>query len=223
MLPPDDILIGKDISDIFQGDGNDSITSDVSDNSTINSDSDSMYDTDDEVDSSPNPISPSPIKGQNTAPGQPIKMKVNMKSNNHQSLYIPFCLMMNARSLYNKQEHFKDLYQLGPDLILTSETWEKPRKKLTDLIGTNQYKVLSSHRGGGRVGGGCAIVYNQGSFKVESLDVDVEDGVEAVWALLTPKVSSAVSKVKRIAVGSFYVSPNSQHKPATIDHIIETI
>ena len=30
-------------------------------------------------------------------------------------------------------------------------------------------------------------------------------------------------KVKRIAVGSVYVSPNSQFKAATIDHIIESI
>ena len=30
-------------------------------------------------------------------------------------------------------------------------------------------------------------------------------------------------RVKRIVVGSFYVSPNSPHKAATIEHIIETI
>ena len=30
-------------------------------------------------------------------------------------------------------------------------------------------------------------------------------------------------KVKRIAVGTFYVSPRSTHKDATIDHIIESI
>ena len=29
-------------------------------------------------------------------------------------------------------------------------------------------------------------------------------------------------RVKRIVVGSFYISPNSQHKAATIEHIVET-
>ena len=30
-------------------------------------------------------------------------------------------------------------------------------------------------------------------------------------------------KVKRIAVGSYYVSPRSKHKQDTLDHIIDTI
>ena len=45
-----------------------------------------------------------------------------------------------------------------------------------------------------------------------------------VWALFTPKIGNVnMRKVKRIAVGSVYVSPNSQFKAATIDHVIETI
>ena len=104
-----------------------------------------------------------------------------------------------------------------------SETWERRRKRLNDIVGTNQYHTISYHRGGNRVGGGCAIVYNDSRFKVENLEIEAVAGVEAVWALFTPRVSTTLSKVKRIAVGSFYVSPNSVHKTATIDHIIETI
>ena len=107
--------------------------------------------------------------------------------------------------------------------MLASETWERKNKRLKDIIATNQYQVLSYHREGSRVGGGCAIVYSQARFNVESIDVDIEPGVEGVWALLTPKVSSSLDRVKRIAVGSFYVSPNSPHKQATIDHIIHNI
>ena len=131
--------------------------------------------------------------------------------------------MLNARSLYNKAEHLKDLYQLGPDLIIASETWERKRKQLADIIGTRTYHTISYYRQGGRSGGGCAIIYTDTRFKVEKLDVDTAEGVEAVWALFTPRVNTSNGKIKRIAVGSFYVSPNSMYKTATIDHIIETI
>ena len=48
-------------------------------------------------------------------------------------------------------------------------------------------------------------------------------GVEAAWALFTPQSSTVHHKVKKIAVGTFYVSPKSVHKDATIDHIIQSI
>ena len=51
----------------------------------------------------------------------------------------------------------------------------------------------------------------------------VPDGVEAAWALFTPVSSTVHHKVKKIAIGTFYVSPKSVHKDATIDHIIENI
>ena len=113
--------------------------------------------------------------------------------------------MLNARSLYNKSDHFKDLYQLGPDCILVSETWEKLRKPLKDIIATDQYSSISYHRDANKTGGGCAIVHNQSRFNVEKLNIDVPVGVEGIWALLTPKVNTTLSKVKRIAIGSFYV------------------
>ena len=181
-----------------------------------------IYDTDDEPDSEPAPVILNPIVGQIIRPGQPIRMDVNL-DNSEQHPVLPLCVMLNARSVYNKADHFKDLYQLGPDLIIVSETWERRRIRLKDIIGTDRYQTISYHREGNRTGGGCAIVYNDTRFNVEKIDVEVEAGVEAVWALVTPKVRTVCSKVKRIAVGSFYVSPNSIHKPATIDHIIETI
>ena len=132
---------------------------------------------------------------------------------------LPLCVMLNARSAYNKVDHLKDLFQLGPDLLIISETWERESRRLSDIIASSTYQTISYHRKGGRIGGGCAIIYTDTRFKVEKLDVDVTEGVEAVWALFT----TTYSKVKRIAVGSFYVSPNSVYKTATIDHIIETI
>ena len=121
-----------DISDIFQGDSNDTIASD----DTVLSDSsnDTVYDTDNEVESDPVTVNLTPIQGQVTRPGQPVEMNVNM-NNNQKSSSLPLCMMLNARSVYNKADHFKDLYQLGPDIILVSENlgetvkgynWHKP-------------------------------------------------------------------------------------------------
>ena len=120
--PPRKSDYDMDISNIFQGDSNDTITS--KDSSVISPDI-TVYDTEDEAEATPPPVCLSPINGQHMAPGVPIQMQVNMKSNINQASNIPLCFMMNARSLYNKQEHFKDLYQLGPDLIFASETWER--------------------------------------------------------------------------------------------------
>ena len=48
-------------------------------------------------------------------------------------------------------------------------------------------------------------------------------GVEAAWVVFTPFSNTVHHRVKKIAVGTFYVSPRSPHKDATLDHIIESI
>ena len=88
------------------------------------------------------------------------------------------------------------------------------------------FKVISYKRqktGKGQPGGGCAIIYNDNRYKVTRLEIPVPNGVEAAWALFTPVSSTAHHKVKKIAIGTFYVSPRSVFKEATIDHIIENI
>ena len=72
-------------------------------------------------------------------------------------------------------------------------------------------------------GGGCAIVYDKNRFRSEDPDIVVPENIEAVWSVLTPKIANNRLKVKRIAVGSIYVSPRSQVKPETIEHILESI
>ena len=136
-------------------------------------------------------------------------------------------MMLNARSLYNKSNNFKTLlHQIIPEITLVSETWERQNLTLENLIESNNFKVISYKRprtGRGQPGGGCAIIYNDNRFKVTKLEIPVPDGVEAAWALFTPVSSTVHHKVKKIAIGTFYVSPRSIHKEATIDHIIENI
>ena len=48
--------------------------------------------------------------------------------------------------------------------------------------------------------------------------------MEAVWVFFTPHRNGNINcRVKTIAIGAIYAEPNSQHKQATIDHIIETM
>ena len=72
-------------------------------------------------------------------------------------------------------------------------------------------------------GGGCAIIYNKRSFNVCEIDNKPPTGVEACWAVLSPISPNPLHKVKKVVVGSFYVSPKSQYKDETIDYIIQSI
>ena len=136
-------------------------------------------------------------------------------------------MMLNARSLYNKADNFMNLlHQITPEITIVSETWERQRQSLENLISSETFKVISFKRpqiGRRQPGGGCAIIYNDNRYKVSNLELSVPEGVEAAWALFTPVCNTVHSKVKRIAVGTFYVSPKSAYKEETIDHIIENI
>jgi hypothetical protein len=114
------------------------------------------------------------------------------------------------------------LKEICPEIAKISETWERKRINLDALLASNNFKSISYARHK-RPGGGCAIIYDDARFNISRLDVDIPDGVEAAYALLVPIKQDASVRVKRIIVGSFYVSPKSRHKAATIEHIVETI
>ena len=124
-----------DLSDIFQCDGNETITSQLTNDSCDNtggenvSENSTIFNTDDEVENEPVPANLNPVAGQTVMPGIPVTMDVNI-SNTQSTSILPLCMMLNARSVYNKVEHLKDLYQLGPDLIIVSETFEHKNKLL---------------------------------------------------------------------------------------------
>ena len=208
-------------SHIVQVDGNASFESDISVATNGDSSDCSSYATEDEAFSDPIPVSLSPAPDQQVTQGQPIRLEVNL---NGQPSPLPLCLILNARSVFNKADNLIELLsRVGPDLTLISESWEREKKRLNTVL-TGQFKSVSYYRKGKSPGGGCAIIYNETRFSVNSLDIQVPNGVECVWALFTPKSSDLkMLKVKRIAVGSFYISPRSQYKNETIEHIIQSI
>ena len=143
-----------------------------------------------------------------------------------QPVSLPLFLILNARSLYNKVSNFKRfLREIAPSCVLVSETWEVVgRIPLEVLLNSTHYKVISFKRGRGKSGGGAAIVYDDTKFSVEEVALGVPEGVEAAWALLTPRqYDHHLQKIRRICVGSIYISPRSKHKLDTIEHLTHTV
>lgn len=116
---------------------------------------------------------------------------------------------------------------MGPDIALVSETFERESFPLNQLLDKTQYKSHSFHRtvsSQSQVGGGCAVIYNGLRFEMHDTDIVVPDGIEAVWMIMKPRQKDNVFRnIKQICVGSIYISPRSQYKSETIDHIIQTI
>ena len=109
---------------------------------------------------------------------------------------------------------------------LVSESWEYEgrREDLEHLLAATPYKVSSYRRPRGRRGGCCAVIYNGVRFKVEKVNVNMEEGIETVWVVMTPKqLDQKLQRIKRICIGSVYIAPRSDMKSETVSHIIQTI
>ena len=60
------------------------------------------------------------------------------------------------------------------------------------------------------------------TFVVEDAVIEAPEGIEAVWAILTPK-ERGISNVKKILFGGIYIAPRSQYKQETVDHIVQSM
>ena len=155
---------------------------------------------------------------------------------------IPLTMVANLRSAYNKEKNIRQtLNTLGLDLLIASETWERPRHELPKLLDGQHYSVFSYCRGRepaatrldgkhagksypSKVGGGAAIIYNHRTFEAVDSEIGVPAGIEATWCVLAPRrLEDQTPQVKRICVGSIYIAPRSPYKNETISHIIHTI
>ena len=209
-------------SDINQLDGNDSLL-----------DSESEYATDDEIEdeSSPAVLVPS----VNQVNGAPVILEVDKTGNVSAPRDVPL-MVTNPRSIYNKLTKLKTLVKsILPDLCLLSEHWGRKGHLQEALADIPQYKALEYSRGRvgykGRkdcplkynaTGGGAAIIYNTNSFNLEQLFVSNPEGIESVYAILTPKQKGS-HEIEKILIGSVYIAPRSQFKQEAIEHIIETM
>ena len=96
-----------------------------------------------------------------------------------------------------------------------SESWEWEDKTLQDIVSLEDHVVISNVHQRRGVGGRPALIVNKNKFVVKSLTntlIPVKWGVEAVWALLTPKNVNQTSNIKKIVCASIYSKPGSNRK-----------
>ena len=148
---------------------------------------------------------------------------VKRSNNVFKALNLPKVLNLNPRSIYNKKEEFVTFVKEEEvDLVCISESWERENLTLDKVIKIDGYEIISNVFQRRGVGGRPAIIANSEKFIVENLTqtvISIPWGVEAVWAVLTPKNLTNASKVQKIVVGSIYCKPNSRKKSILLDHI----
>jgi len=149
---------------------------------------------------------------------------------------VPLVMVTNPRSIYNKLCKIKTwLKTVLPDLCILSEHWGRKSHLQEALEDLPQYKALEYSRArvayksrkniphkNNATGGGAAIIYNTNRFDVEELVIDNPEGVETVFAIVTPKIQMK-NGIHKILVGAVYIAPRSQFKQEALDHIIETM
>ena len=155
-----------------------------------------------------------------------ISVRKVIKRNNLllQAIDVPSIMNINPRSVYNKVNEFLTLVeQYESDIIFMSETWDRP---LENLIQIDDFNVITAVNPRNFKGGKPALIINEDKYIIRPLNPDpitVPDGVEAVWALLTPKDAKPNNQLNHIAVASiYYRGPKSTRKDALFDHIAES-
>ena len=144
-----------------------------------------------------------------------------------QSMELPVVMNLNPRSIYNKTEDFYVLLeQYQADVVCISESWERDDFTLKELLDLENFEVITNVKQRDFKGGKPAIIVNKEKYHVKKLcpePITVPVGVEAVWALITPKLLSKRSKAKYIAIASiYYRGPKSTKKDELFDHIAQS-
>ena len=82
---------------------------------------DSVNKTHDEAYSEAIPVNLFPIPGQHIEPNKPLKFDVHQHADISSPL--PLCLLLNARSIYNKPDNLTELLNtIFPDICMISES-----------------------------------------------------------------------------------------------------
>ena len=143
---------GNDVT-VNSDESNDGSNDDTNIDSSDVSNDDTVYDTDDEAFPEPIPMNLTLVPGQDIKHGQPVTFDANLKK--EMSSYLPLCLLFNARSIFNKADNLSEiLQQIGPDICMISETFERERKRLSSVLKNRHFKSISYFRKNRAPGGG---------------------------------------------------------------------
>ena len=142
------------------------------------------------------------------------------------TLYLPRLCNINPQSVYNKQDEFVTFVkQMESDVIFMSESWERLELTLEEIMKPlNDHTVISNvHQRGGR-GGRPALIINSKKYIVQNITqsvISIPWGVEAVWAVITPKGVQNNSIIQRIVCGSVYLTTSARSHLPLLDHITD--
>ena len=140
-----------------------------------------------------------------------------------EALSLPIVMNVNPRSIYNKVNEFHNfVIEELVDIVAMSESWERIEQPLGSIIKLPNHTVISNPHQRRGIGGRPALIINNEKYNIKNLTqsfVEVPWGVEATWALVSPKQQTSNSKIKRIAVCSLYSKPDSRKKSLLLDHI----
>ena len=77
-----------------------------------------------------------------------MSIRLDVNQTYGQSSNLPLCLLFNARSVFNKSENLTEmLQQIGPDICIISETFERERKRLDSILNIRQFKKVQTNFG----------------------------------------------------------------------------
>ena len=140
-----------------------------------------------------------------------------------QALELPNICNINPRSIYNKQDEFREFVnQESIQLIFMSESWERKNLPLDKIINLENYEIISNVSQRKGPGGRPAIIANSEKYHIQNITntlVQIPWGVEAVWCILTPKNTTQNSVIQKIACCALYCKPGSKKKTLLLDHI----
>ena len=108
-----------------------------------------------------------------------------------EAVQLPIVLNLNPRSLYNKAEEFRLLIeQTNCNLCFISESWDRNNEGLEEIIEMENFRFVKNQLQREEQGGKPALFVSSKDFYIKELCPSlftVPPGVEAVWALLSPK------------------------------------
>ena len=99
--------------------------------------------------------------------------------------------------------------QLDCSLCLMSESWDRDSRGLETVIHMDGFRIIKNFLQRKGKGGKPALIIKESNFFIKELCPDVisvppGNGIEAVWALLTPKAGGSKANIRHIAVCSYY-------------------
>ena len=153
----------------------------------------------------------------------PARKVLRRESKCIQALSLPNILSYNMRSIWGKLNSLADdVKERAGEVIFLCEVWEKSeskkhREKLEELFEMQNIQYFSTPRPGVKRGGGAAIAIHSDKFQVSKLNISIPKPLEIVWGLLRPLHHTGV--VRKVILCSFYSPPNSRKNLKLIDHI----